>query len=83
MDYKELKISTQEVIEILSDLYKIQGTISELPGDVDFNFRVKTKDNDGYILKISRPDQDENYLNFQQSILQHLKAHNISLLQKL
>lgn len=75
MNYQELKISTQEAAEILVALYGIQGNISELPGDVDFNFRVKVDDGDGYILKISRPDQDVNYLDFQQAILQHLEAY--------
>lgn len=75
MNYQELKISTQEAAEILFSLFGIQGNISELPGDVDFNFRVKVEGEDGYILKISRPDQDVDYLDFQQAILQHLEAY--------
>ncbi|MEQ6123107.1 aminotransferase class III-fold pyridoxal phosphate-dependent enzyme [Pseudotenacibaculum sp. MALMAid0570] len=75
MNYQELKIAINEAKEILLSFYNIQGSISELPGDVDFNFRVKTEDTDGYILKISRPDEDDNYLDFQQKILHHLESY--------
>lgn len=75
MDYQDLKINTSEAQGILLSLYGIEGSISELPGDVDFNFRVKVDDGDGYILKVSRPDQDEDYLDFQQAILLHLESH--------
>ena len=75
MNYQDLKISISQAKEILSSLYDIHGSLSKLPGDVDFNFRVKVDDGDGYILKVSRPDQDEEYLNFQQAILLHLESH--------
>ena len=75
MEYQDLKISASQAKEILTSLYGIQGNIAELPGDVDFNFRVKVDDGDGYILKVSRPDQDEDYLNFQQEILIHLENY--------
>ncbi|MFY0630611.1 MAG: aminotransferase class III-fold pyridoxal phosphate-dependent enzyme [Flavobacteriaceae bacterium] len=75
MSYQDLKISIEQAKGILFSLFDIQGKITELPGDVDFNFRVKVENEDGYILKISRPDQDESYLSFQQRLLQHLEAY--------
>jgi len=75
MEYQDLKISISQAEEILAALYDIHGNLSELPGDVDFNFRVKVDHGDGYILKVSRPNQDEDYLNFQQAILLHLENH--------
>jgi 4-aminobutyrate aminotransferase-like enzyme/Ser/Thr protein kinase RdoA (MazF antagonist) len=76
MEYQDLKITFSEAKKILLSLFNISGSISELPGDVDFNFRVKVTGKDGYILKISRPNQDEGYLNFQQEILQHLSTYS-------
>src|SRR5690606_35168928 len=46
-----------------------------LPGELDFNFRIKVDNNPGYILKISRPNENENYLDFQQQLLQFVADH--------
>ena len=70
MDYNQIKISIQQAEKILFDTYKIKGTASELPGELDFNFRIKTNTSESYILKISRPNEDEKYLDFQQKLLQ-------------
>ena len=70
MEYNQIKISTQQAEKILFDTYKIKGIASELPGELDFNFRIKTNTSESYILKISRPNEDENYLDFQQKLLQ-------------
>ena len=80
MNYTQIKISIQQAEKILFDLYNIKGTASELPGEVDFNFRIKTGDSEGYILKISRPNEDENYLDFQQQLLQHVEKNGQTLI---
>lgn len=80
MDYKDIKVTTKQAEKILSELYQIEGTASELPGEVDFNFRIKTSNNDGYILKISRPNEDINYLDYQQSILQHVEKNSTNII---
>ena len=64
-NYTDIKISIPQAEQILFQLYGIKGKASELPGEIDFNFRIKVKDGEGYILKISRPNEDENYLDFQ------------------
>lgn len=76
MDYNQIKISTQQAEEILLELFNIKGTATSLPGEVDFNFRINVENNEGYILKISRPEEDFKYLDFQQKLLQH--ANNSS-----
>ncbi len=76
MSYNDLKRTILEAENILFSIYNIKAEVSELPGDVDFNFRVKLDQEDGYILKVSRPDQDEEYLEFQQSILQHVESNS-------
>lgn len=79
MNYTDLKISTQEAESILFELYNIWGIASPLPGEVDFNFRIKSENEDGYVLKISRPDEDENYLDLHQGILQFIEASDPDL----
>jgi len=80
MEYNQIKIAIPQAEEILFDLYNIQGTASVLPGEVDFNFRIKTSNSEGYILKISRPNEDDNYLDFQQQLLQHVEANGTQLI---
>jgi len=80
MEYNQIQIATQQAEEILLDLYNIKGSASKLPGEVDFNFRIKIENSEGYILKISRPNEDENYLDFQQQLLQHVEAHGQQLI---
>ncbi|MCF2873625.1 MULTISPECIES: aminotransferase class III-fold pyridoxal phosphate-dependent enzyme [unclassified Tenacibaculum] len=80
MDYNQIKISTQQAEEILLELFNIRGTATSLPGEVDFNFRIKVENNEGYVLKISRPEEDINYLDFQQKLLQHVDNNTTNLI---
>jgi len=80
MNYSNLKISIEQAQEILFELFDIKGVASELPGEVDFNFRIKIENEEGYILKISRPDEDESYLDFQQNLLQYVEQNGQHLI---
>lgn len=80
MDYNQIKISPSQAESILFNLYNIKGTASELPGEIDFNFRIKTSNSEGYILKISRPNESENYLDFQQKLLQYVEANGQNII---
>jgi len=80
MEYNQIKIATDQAEKILFNLYGIIGTATALPGEVDFNFRIKVANSEGYILKISRPNEDENYLDFQQQLLQHVEANGQQLI---
>lgn len=79
-NYSELQISISQAEEILFQLYGIRGVASQLPGEIDFNFRIKLDNEEGYILKISRPNENVNYLDFQQKLLQFVeqKGSNIT-----
>jgi len=80
MNYSNLKISIEQAQEILFELFNVKGIASELPGEVDFNFRIKIENEEGYILKISRPDEDESYLDFQQNLLQYVEQNGQHLI---
>ena len=71
MDYNRIKISLDQAEKILLDLYRIEGTVSPLPGYVDFNFKIKTK-KERFVLKISRPNENKKYLDYQQKLLQYI-----------
>ncbi len=66
--------------DIVLEHYGIKGNAGILPGEIDFNFRIKVKDGPGFILKISRPGEDVGYLDFQQKILQHISDNTENLI---
>lgn len=80
MNYETIKISIQEAENILFQLYNIKGKAIALPGEIDFNFRIKLENEEGYILKISRPNENESYLDFQQQLLQHIEDNGEQIL---
>ncbi|RDY61983.1 aminotransferase class III-fold pyridoxal phosphate-dependent enzyme [Flagellimonas nanhaiensis] len=73
MEYQILKVSPEQAESILLQLFNIEGSASSLPGEIDFNFKIKTTNGDGYILKISRVDEDTDYLDYQQQLLQYVE----------
>lgn len=75
MNSTDYKITTKQAEKILFDVYNIKGIAAELPGEIDFNFRVKVKKAEGYILKISRPNEDENSLDLQQKLLKFVEEN--------
>ncbi|PIB38268.1 aminotransferase class III-fold pyridoxal phosphate-dependent enzyme [Maribacter sp. 4G9] len=80
MDYTKIKIDPQQAESIAFDLFNIKGKATPLPGEIDFNFRIKVEHEEGYILKISRPDESEKYLDFQQRLLRHVEKQGKDLI---
>ena len=80
MNYNELVITTKHAEDILFLLFNIKGKASMLPGEIDFNFKIKSDRGDEYLLKISRPDEDDSYLDFQQKLLQHLEENKLGII---
>lgn len=76
-DYSHIKVLPEQAKEIAKNLYNLEGEIKSLPGELDFNFRLKTK-TESYILKIGRPDEDLEYLEFQQEILNYVSNSNLN-----
>ena len=79
MSYNQLNISTEQAEKIMLDNYGIKGLAVALPGEIDFNFRIKIENDEGFVLKISRPEQDEAYLDFQQHLLLYVEKKNLKI----
>ena len=71
-NYQDLIISSKQAEGYAVEYFGIQGVAKPLPGDVDFNFYLKGKDKQEYVLKVSRPDVDIEALDFQASLLAQL-----------
>ena len=77
-EFLKIKISVDQAEKILQDLYGISSEVTPLDGFLDFNFKVVSADKK-YILKVSRPDTDMEYIDFQQKLLQYLSKRKISI----
>ncbi|MCM4167457.1 Acetylornithine/succinyldiaminopimelate aminotransferase [Arenibacter antarcticus] len=75
MTYSNLLITAEKAEKIALELFNVEGAAKSLPGEIDFNFKIDAGDGKAYILKVSRPGEDENYLDFQQQLLQYAAKH--------
>lgn len=57
--------------------YGIQGKATLLAGELDSNFKIETKNGLKFLLKIHQSDTPEDWINFQESLLQ--KAGSLNL----
>ena len=71
-NYAQLQISASEARAIADDIFNVSGVTTRLNGEIDFNYSIVCANSKKYILKISRPNVDRSYLDFQQKLLQHL-----------
>jgi len=72
MEYQGLAPSLVSVKNILSEYYNLEGECVLLPGEIDFNYKVKTANNSQYILKISPFYADQTFFDFQEKLLLYL-----------
>ena len=71
-DYSAVIITNAQAEKILKGLYEIEGSTSLVHGEIDFNFKIDIDGEPKYILKISRPNEDEVYLDLQNKVLNRL-----------
>ena len=74
-NYPKIKITSQQAESIVYELFGKKGMAHALPGELDFNFRIDSKGKK-YLLKVGRPDANQEYLEFQQAILHHVAESN-------
>ena len=69
------KISIKEVQKIVALNYDIKGSVKKLDGEIDFNFKIQSTKGKNYLLKISRPNFESDYIDFQIKLLDHLNKN--------
>ena len=80
MDYNKIEITATEAETIIKERFQINGKAKRLPGEIDFNFKIDDQNGKSFILKVSRPEENIDYLNFQQQLLEHLAHAKKSLI---
>jgi len=79
-DYSALQISIAEAERIAFNIYGLNGKATILNGELDFNFKLSISEKEAYVLKISRPDQLLDYLDFQQQLLRYIAQNDPNLI---
>ncbi|MDO6603914.1 aminotransferase class III-fold pyridoxal phosphate-dependent enzyme [Arenibacter palladensis] len=79
MEYSKIRITAEEAVQVALENFDVQGTAKPLPGEIDFNFKIDASEGKAYILKISRPDENADYLDFQQKLLQFVANNGSDL----
>ena len=76
IEYSEIMLSLEKAEVLVLDLFNIKGIAVALPGELDLNFKITTKEEECFILKVSRPNENVAYLDFQQKLLQYIDTQN-------
>ncbi|MBN1649738.1 MAG: aminotransferase class III-fold pyridoxal phosphate-dependent enzyme [Bacteroidales bacterium] len=71
-NYQAIQISQNQAAEIAQHLYDLKGELHVLPGELDFNFKIKCE-KESYVVKISRPNIEADFLDFQNQLINHLE----------
>ncbi|RDI57926.1 phosphotransferase [Microvirga subterranea] len=72
-------LSAQEAEQIAADLYGLDAVASELKGERDRNFHLRTQDERHYVLKVSNPAEDVQVTHFQTQALLHVEDRDGTL----
>ena len=75
MSLERSKISIKEILKILELNFDVKGSVKELDGEVDYNFKVESKCGKNYLLKISGPNFESDYIDFQINLLEYLNKN--------
>lgn len=58
--------------DLAARLYDVDGTVTELGGERDRNFRIDTETGESYVLKVSNPADGPGVLDLQTQAIRHL-----------
>jgi 4-aminobutyrate aminotransferase-like enzyme/Ser/Thr protein kinase RdoA (MazF antagonist) len=78
-EYPNLIITLQQAERAALEIYGIKGRACALPGEIDFNIRIDAGDK-RYLMKVSRPDANPGFLEFQQAILKYVSESNPAII---
>ena len=75
--FSDLLVSEEKAVSLSHEYFDLQVEAKILPGEVDFNFRLRTADGTTYLLKVSRDDTSIEELQFQESLMTHLFKNDL------
>ena len=75
LDFLKLKIGCDEARFVADKLFSIKGEVTALDGERDLNFKIESADKTT-LLKICRPDEPTDFIEFQTQLLNHFSIDN-------
>ncbi len=72
--YEKIFISEEKAAELAERYYNVKGKIVPIAGELDLNFKIDDIKGKSYIFKISRPGTEEDFLDFQEELLEYLES---------
>ena len=84
VERKRPAFSTAEALEIVQSLYRISGSILELPSERDQNFRISDAGGAEYVLKIASALESEETLHMQNKAMERVAARtDVAITQRI
>ncbi|WP_224483464.1 aminotransferase class III-fold pyridoxal phosphate-dependent enzyme [Robertkochia aurantiaca] len=68
----------EEVKALLLENYGIDGEITPLNGELDFNYMITVSEHPAYLFKITAPGTSQAFLDFQVALLKHLNGKELT-----
>jgi len=62
----------EEIIEFVKERYQLYASCEELEGERDQNFFLSTSDGSRYVLKVTNPDEEDDFIRAQNEVLQYM-----------
>ncbi len=79
LDIVKPDFSAESVLQIIRDIYGIEGPLQSLESERDLNFRVTAADNTRYLFKISNHREPLDNVDFEIAALNHIARTNPDL----
>ncbi len=74
-----MRFSETTIRNFLKSNYAIEGQISNLPGELDFNYFVKKHEGNSFILKIANVNEQRSNLELQNAVINYLSTQSLGL----
>jgi hydroxylysine kinase len=75
----DLPLALTDVAALVHQHYGLRGKVKQLSGEVDLNFRFEASDQVPLVIKLSRPDESADVLDFQIAVLHHLAGSDVAV----
>lgn len=70
---------SQEIASIVKENYHIDVSVWQLPGELDLNYYLETRDGKAYIFKVANQNELRVNLELQNSCIKHLQSKKLGL----
>ncbi len=74
-----MSFNAARVVSLIQEYYGLEVEVTQLPGELDLNFYVKSSTGSSYIFKIANAKEIQTNLELQNAVINHLAKKNTGL----